>query len=223
MAFNAAKAVSGAAAVALLSGLMLNVPGTTAQYSNSIAGEAYGAAIQTPTASLARSPLATLDPASGMTDAEAASVSAVGVLAAESLVSITTGVIGENAASAQSSSTLQNLNILNGLITAKAVRALASSASNGSSATSNAAGSGFVGLVVNGIALADAPPAPNTQIALPGVGTVILNEQFQRGNGQTTSGLTVDMIHVRLKDSLTGATTGEIITGAAQSDAAFVR
>lgn len=223
MASNAVKAVSGAAAFALLSGLVLNVPGTTAQSSNSIAGEAYGAVIQTPTTSLARSPLATLDPASGMTDAEAASVSAVGVLAAESLVSITTGVIGENAASAQSSSTLQNLNILNGLITAKAVRALASSASNGSTATSNAAGSGFVGLVVNGIALGDAAPAPNTQLALPGVGTVILNEQFQRGDGQTTSGLAVNMIHVRLKDSLTGATTGEIITGAAQSDAAFVR
>jgi hypothetical protein len=172
---------------------------------------------------LPRSPLATLDPATGMADAAAASISAIGALAAESLASITTGVIGENAASAQSSSTLQNVNILNGLITAKAVRGLASSASNGSTATSNAAGSGFVGLVVNGIALLDGAPAPNSQIALPGVGTVTLNEQIPRGDGRTTSGLTVNMIHVRLKDALTGVQTGEIIVGAAGSDAAFVK
>lgn len=223
MASNAAKAVSGAAAVALLAGLVLDVRGTLAQSSNSIGGDAFGAFVQTATASLARSPLATLDPATGMADAAAASVSALGVLAAESLASITTGVIGENAASAQSSSTLQNVNILNGLITAKAVRGLASSASNGSTATSNAAGSGVVGLVVNGIALADGAPAPNSQIAVPGVGTVTLNEQFRRGDGRTTSGLTVNVIHVRLKDALTGAQTGEIIVGAAASDAAFAR
>jgi hypothetical protein len=75
---------------------------------------------------------------------------------------------------------------------------------------------------VNGIAVGDSP-APNQQIALPGVGTVTLNEQTPRGNGQTTSGLTVNMIHVRLTDLLTGAQTGEIIVGNAQSDAAFVR
>jgi hypothetical protein len=223
MASNAARAVSGAAAVALLAGLVLDGRGTLAQLSNSIGGEAYGALVQTPTALLPRSPLATLDPATGMADAAAASISAIGALAAESLASITTGVIGENAASAQSSSTLQNVNILNGLITAKAVRGLASSASNGSTATSNAAGSGFVGLVVNGIALLDGAPAPNSQIALPGVGTVTLNEQIPRGDGRTTSGLTVNMIHVRLKDALTGVQTGEIIVGAAGSDAAFVK
>ena len=86
----------------------------------------------------------------------------------------------------------------------------------------NGAGSGFAGLLVNGIAVGDSPP-PNQQIALPGIGTVTVNEQTPRGNGQTTSGLTVNMIHVRLIDFLTGAPTGEIVVGSAQSDAAFVR
>src|SRR5207237_313682 len=156
-------------------------------------------------------------------DAAAAAVNVASVLAAESLSSVTTGVVGENAASAQSGSTLQNVNILGGLITAQLVSGQSSSASNGSSASSDANGSTFAGLLVGSVAIADGVPAPNSQIALPGVGTVTLNEQIPRGDGQTTSGLTVNMIHVRLKDVLTGAQTGEIIVGAADSDAAFGR
>jgi hypothetical protein len=217
-----AKAAGLAVASAVLVGLLHSSRSTLAQSSNSVAGQAYGVFVQTPAASLAQSPLATLDPVTGIADAAAASVSTPGVLTAESLGSITTGVVGENAATAQSSSTLQNVSILGGAITAKLVSGLASSASNGITATSNGTGSGFAGLLVNGIAVGDSP-APNEQIALPGVGTVTLNEQTPRGNGQTTSGLTVNMIHVRLINLLTGATTGEIIVGSAQSDAAFVR
>jgi hypothetical protein len=226
MSFISAESASRClAAFVLLSGagLVLTMRGTGAQASNDIGGEAYGAFVQTPTASLARFPLATLDPSTGIADAQAASVSAAGVLAADSVASIATGVIGENAASAQSSSALQNVNILGGLITAKAVTGRASSVSNASTASSNGAGSTFAGLVINGVMLGDGAPAPNTLINIPAVGTVTLNEQTWRGDGRTASGLTVNMIHVRLKDALTGATTGEIIVGAAQSDAAFVR
>lgn len=219
-----AKGAACAVAFALLAGFVLTLrEPAVAQYSNSIAGEAFGAFVQTTTALLAESPRVILDPASGIADAAAASLGVPGVLAAESLGSITTGVIGENAATAQSSSTLQNVNILSGLITAKAVAGLASSASNGSTASSNGAGSAFVGLVVNGISLGDGAQSPNTQINIPGIGTVTLNEQIGRGDGRIASGLTVNMIHLTLKDALTGAPTGEIIVGAARSDAAFVR
>jgi hypothetical protein len=217
-----AKVVGRATAAVLLGALTLNMPASRAQVSNSVSGDAFGAFVQTATASLARSPLATLDP-TGMGDAVAAAVNVAGVLAAESLNSVTTGVVGENAASAQSGSTLQNVNILAGLITAQLLSGQSSSASNGSAASSNAAGSTVAGLLVGGMAIADGTPAPNSQIALPGVGTVTLNEQIPRGNGRTTSGLTVNMIHVRLKDALTGAQTGDIIVGAAESDAAFAR
>ncbi|PYR92524.1 MAG: hypothetical protein DMF84_13565 [Acidobacteria bacterium] len=217
-----AKAVGRAIAVVLLGALTVTMPASRAQSSNTVNGGAYGAFVQTPAASLARSPFATLDP-SGMGDAAAAAVNVASVLAAESLSSVTTGVVGENAASAQSGSTLQNVNILGGLITAQLVSGQSSSASNGSSASSDANGSTFAGLLVGSVAIADGVPAPNSQIALPGVGTVTLNEQIPRGDGQTTSGLTVNMIHVRLKDVLTGAQTGEIIVGAADSDAAFGR
>jgi hypothetical protein len=217
------KAASVAVPFALLVALALTPRETTlAQASNTIGGKAYGAFVQTPLGSLAESPVATLDPASGIADASAANIGVAGVLTAQSLASLATGVVGENAASAQSSSTLQNVNILNGLITAKAVNGLASSASNGIAATSNGAGSEFVNLLVNGVAVGDSP-APNRQIALPNVGVVTLNEQVPRGDGRTSSGLTVNMIHLRLTDALTGAQTGEIIVGSARSDAAFRR
>ena len=217
-----AKAVARAGAAVLLGALTVNMPSSRAQASNSATGDAYGAFVQTATGSLARAPLATMDP-TGMGDASAPGVNVAGVLAAESLDSVTTGVVGENAASAQSGSTLQNVNILGGLITAQLVSGQSSSASNGSSASSNADGSTLAGLIVGGVAIADGIPTPNSQIALPGVGTVTLNEQIARGNGLTTSGLTVNMIHVRLKDVLTGVQTGEIIVGAADSDASFIR
>lgn len=217
------KAASVAAGVVVLAFLVLPSRDTTlAQSSNSVGGQAYGAFVQTSLGSLAESPVATLDPTAGIADASAASIGVPGVVAATSLGSITTGVVGENAASAQSSSTLQTVNILDGLITADAVAGLASSASNGVAATSNGAGSQFVNLLVNGIAVGDSPE-PNRQIALPGVGTVTLNEQTVRGDGQTASGLTVNMIHVTLTNALTGAKTGEIIVGSARSDAAFIR
>lgn len=215
-------------AVALLMGFLL--PGSTlvaaqaeGQMTRSVNGQAFGASVATPTASLAASPLATLPAGGGMGDAELASVDVLDALKANGLSSVATGVIGENASSAQSVAALADVNVLNGLITAKAVLAMASSASNGVRATSTDAGSTIVDLVVNGVAMGVTTPAPNTEIALPGVGAVILNEQTAAGDSITDSGLRVTMIHVVLKDALTGTKTGDIVVGAADSYAKFVR
>ena len=59
--------------------------------------------------------------------------------------------------------------------------------------------------------------APNTRMDLPGVGYVVLNEQTVTGDGISSSSMTVNMIHVYLRDALTGVTTGEIVVGSAQS------
>ena len=73
--------------------------------------------------------------------------------------------------------------------------------------------------------------SPNTRVDLPGVGYAILNEQVPAGDGVTSAGLTVNMIHVYLQslvggilNPLTGLisggslqTTGEIIVGSAAS------
>src|SRR5207244_152947 len=77
----------------------------------------------------------------------------------------------------------------------------------------------------------DSPIAPNMNISLPGVGYVVLNEQIPSGDGVSSTGLTVNMIHVYLQNlvggilnPLTGQiiggslqTTGEIIVGSATS------
>jgi len=97
---------------------------------------------------------------------------------------------------------------------------VAASYVNQQAAGSGADGSTLLDLVVNGVPLAGTPP-PNTRIDLAGVGYVVLNEQTPTGNGVTTSGISVNMIHVVLRNALTGLTTGEIVVGSATSAAAF--
>jgi hypothetical protein len=135
----------------------------------------------------------------------------------------TSGVVGKNAATAQGKSSVTKVDILGGIIKAEHVMAVASSAGNGRKASSNAKGSQILGLVVNGVSMGDVTPAPNTNISIPGVGLVILNEQTATGDGVTTTGLLVNMIHVVLKDPLTGATTDDIIVGSAKSGSSFSR
>jgi hypothetical protein len=83
-------------------------------------------------------------------------------------------------------------------------------------------GSTLADLVVNGVQLTsgDETVSPNTRVALPGVGYVVLNEQVPSGDGVRASGLTVNLVHVVLQNSLTGAQSGEIILGSASSSAA---
>jgi hypothetical protein len=135
----------------------------------------------------------------------------------------TTGVVGKNASTAQGRSTLSNIDVLSGLVKAEQVTAVSSSASNGRKASSNALGSQILGLVINGVAMGDLTPAPNTSINLPGIGEVILNEQLPTGDRIKTSGLQVNMIHLVQKDPLTGAAVGDIIVGSATSAARFTR
>lgn len=104
---------------------------------------------------------------------------------------------------------------MDGLITADNVTAIASSYRNASGAASADAGSGFVNLVVSGVPVTT-DVAPNTRVDLPGVGYAVLNEQQRIGDGVTTSGISVNMIHVVLQDLL-GSKTGEIVVGSATS------
>jgi hypothetical protein len=198
-------------------------PEIGAQTTNSVGGQAFSTYVKTPIATLAAAPLATLPAGGGMGEGELAAVDVAGILKAGALRAVTTGVIGENASSAQSMAAASDVNILNGVVTATTVIAMASSASNGIQATGNNAGSTIVDLVVNGLSMGVVSPAPNTIINVPAVGTVILNEQVFTGDGITNRGLAVNMIHVILQDAVTGAKTGDIIVGGAASNVSFVR
>lgn len=168
--------------------------------------EAIGAKVQTAAASLT-APRAVLG--SGNYDADSApTVGLAGLVSAENAFARTTGMAEDPAnPTAESVSTLENVNILGGVVTADLITAMASSAISGS----NAEGSSFANLRVGG-APVDAAVAPNTSIDVPGVGTVVLNEQIA-----SATGITVNMIRVILKNALTGATTGTITVASAST------
>ena len=185
--------------------------------------QAYGISVSTPTVSQT-SPFAVLPVGEAMATDQGQSVSVPGFVTAQNLFTIVTGdadaVDGSNAVS---TATLGVVNLLNGLITADGVVAVASSTVGDNGVGSNAEGSSLGSLVVGGVEVSD--PAPNTRMDLPGVGYAILNEQLPTGDGVTTSGVTVNMIHVVLQQPILGLlgqvigyqTVGNIIVGSATS------
>jgi len=221
--------VNRLAALGLVVGLTAGF--AVAGVAQSVGGQAYGTYVNTPLASSGQSPLAVLPAVSGTdgaeADAEGSTQNIANTLSSDFLNSITSGQIGPAEAGAQSTATAASVNILNGLITAdELVANVVSSASQGA-AFSSADGSTFTNLVIAGVGSlsGDQPVAPNTNIPLPGVGYVVLNEQIPSGDGVTSSGLTVNMIHVFEQSPILGLlgqvlgyqTVGEIIVGSASS------
>lgn len=215
----------GLCVLALLCSAALPLPKAWAQ---TVGAQSFGLAVKTATVNTT-SPLAVLPAGGGLASNGAPSVSVAGLAGAEDLFAIATGAADQAPASkrdvsAESNSTAENVNLLNGLITADGVVALASSSVTGTGVSSDAEGSQLANLVVNGVAIAS-DVAPNTQLDLPGVGYVILNEQRRTGDGVTTSGITVNMIHVVLQQPILGLlgqvigyqTVGEIVVGSATS------
>jgi hypothetical protein len=177
-----------------------------------VSGQALGAAVRTPATNL-QSGQVTLPSGGGFVSADVDALAAPEVRV-DALTTMTSGAMDVQTSTAQSTAHLENVNVLNGLITAETV--IAATASWVSSvAGRNAEGSGFSNLVVNGVPFGggDYLPAPNTRVELPGVGYAVLNEQIESG----ASGITVNMIHVVLRNALTGLTTGEIIVASASS------
>ncbi|HEY6157316.1 MAG TPA: choice-of-anchor P family protein [Gemmatimonadales bacterium] len=226
--------VNRLAALGLVVGLAAGLAASGS--AQSVAGQAYSTYVNTPLGSSGQSPLAVLPAVSGTdgaeADAEGSALNVVGALSSDFLNSMTSGEIGVAEAGAQSTSSAASVNILNGLITADEVVANVMSSAGQSGAFSNADGSTFTNLAVAGRSFpGDQVVAPNTNINLPGVGYVVLNEQIPTGDGVTSSGMTVNMIHVYLQsitggivDPITGqlvggtaTTTGEIIVGSATS------
>jgi hypothetical protein len=217
------------AALGLVGGLTAGFAATGV--AQSVAGQAYGTYVNTPAATSGQSPLAVLPALSGTdgaeADAEGSALSVANTLSSDFLNAITSGALGTAETGAQSTASAADLNILNGLITADEVVANVVSSSTANGAVSNADGSTFANLVVAGVPITsgDAPVAPNTNITLPGVGYVVLNEQIPTGDGVTSSGMTVNMIHVFEQTPILGLlgqvlgyqTLGEIIVGSATS------
>jgi hypothetical protein len=102
-------------------------------------------------------------------------------------------------AKAQSVCALPNAGVCT--VSASVIVSQANSASGGGQSSSNPQGTSLVGVSVAGTAVSDNPP-PNTTILVPGIGSVVLNEQTCDGggappcSGSSSSGITVRAIHV---------------------------
>ena len=219
ISLRTARWLSGLLPLAVMCGFTLASARAEAQ-AGSVTGSG-AAAVVTTTAGAQQFASVGLPSAGGMADSELASVAVPSTLSADGLASITTGHLDQTLVSTTTTAQAANVSVLSGLITAEAVLAVATSYANGITATSESNGSALVGLVINGVNYADAPPAPNTQVSLPGVGYVVLNEQILVGDGARNTGLTVNMIHVYLTDPATGAPTGDIVVGMAKSAASL--
>lgn len=128
---------------------------------------------------------------------------------------------GSTTVAVQSSSVVQGVSVLGGAITATTVQAVANSGLSNGSASSNANGSMFVGLTVAGQSYSGTPP-PNTRVRIAGLGTVILNEETMSHNRSVATGITVNMIHVRITQANSfGLPIGsDVIVGHADSSIA---
>ncbi|HTI06039.1 MAG TPA: choice-of-anchor P family protein [Gemmatimonadales bacterium] len=188
--------------------LLLAMPGVVAgQMRMGASATSYGVSVRT--ANLNQTAASATLPGDGtLAQAQASNVTLGSYVSAQDVFAVATGD-GDDPADAGSSVTLESVSVLNGLITADGVVAIASSSAEGS----NGDGSSLANVTVNGVSLGDAV-APNTRVELPGVGYVVLNEQTT-----TPGGITVNMIHVVLQQSVLGVTrtTGEIVVGSASS------
>ena len=133
----------------------------------------------------------------------------VGVIHTNTAASVTapellTGTIDTSAASETTSTgvastsmtTVQGATLLGGLVSATTLESVATTSRDNSTKkfSNSAAGTEFLGLTVAGVPVSGTP-APNTKLALPGVGYVILNQQTGHIGGSKAS-LTVIAIHV---------------------------
>jgi hypothetical protein len=188
---------------------------------NSVSGEAFGVSVNAAGIRVGPTPHVVLPPDGGMVSDRLLRIAVPNVAVSSTLEVVTTGSIGAGTATAQSSATVEQVNLLNGAVTAQLVVAMSGSTGDGSTARSTAEGSTLIGLSINGSTPVDVTPSPNTTIPIPG-GAVILNEQIPEGDGVHTSALTVNMIHVVLKEPFTGTITADIVVSSAHSDVNFV-
>ncbi len=195
--------------------LLLPRAATAAPAGCTVTGEAYGVNATAGALLNARTARVVLPPGGTNT---VASVAALPLATSGTITASTADISTTSQAIATSSATLENVNLLTGLITATSVRSEATSTSDGQTASSSPAGTTFTNLIGNGVA--QSGTTANVDVPLVGLGFVRINEQIPTGNGTTTTGLTVNALHVFLTTAAFGLPAGaEIIIASASSGA----
>jgi hypothetical protein len=131
----------------------------------------------------------------------AASAAAPMLLSAGVLTVSTSGRhLGSHRGTATSSASVADVKLGTGQLTATVVKSSCTASGPGSTGSTTILGTNVPGLSAN--------PAPNTVIAVPGLGSVTFNEQLRSNSPGRSTSITVNAIHVRLTNLLA---TGDII------------
>jgi hypothetical protein len=141
---------------------------------------------------------------------------------------VTTGVtntyVADGGALSTASSEVHGVNLLSGLITSDVVKSASTTSFSGiGQFTYSSAGSSFANLRVLGIPI-NYTPAPNTTIALPGIGKVVLNEQITNSIYPGNAHFSVNMLHVYVTlPNLLGIPLGtEVVVASATSGVTLI-
>ncbi len=103
-----------------------------------------------------------------------------------------------NQAVVTNTSKVERPNLFNGRIQAKRAKAVANVVATTADIDTDAEGTGFVGLRINGQPISDTV-APNTDVALPGIGTVTVKRVKRAGNS-TFQVITVEALVVKVEE-----------------------
>lgn len=125
-----------------------------------------------------------------------ASVSAPPLLSSGTVATSTTTQATATGVSSTATSTVQNISLLGGLVSVGALTSESTTSQNTATGafSVSAAGTQFANLTVLGLPIL-LQPAPNTGITLPGIGSVILNQQTSHVSKKTAN-LNVIAIHI---------------------------
>jgi hypothetical protein len=124
------------------------------------------------------------------------------------------GSVAPGNSSSQTTASIQTANLLNGIIQASVIHAQANaSTTNGMTFNFSTSGSSFGSLSVSGFPGITASVSANTQVTLPGIGTLYLKRVIQ-----TSNSIQIRMIELVLTSSYMGLPTGtHVIVGSASA------
>lgn len=136
------------------------------------------------------------------------------LISAQGVTSTATTNRTSSEATAKTTSKVSGVSLLNGLITADAIEAVASVNATVGEFTTSEAGSKFVNLRIAGLAV-DVNTPINTELNLPGFGSIVLREVITSNTGPTLRSVQVNMLHVKIaKNNLLNLPVGaEIVVG----------
>ena len=142
-----------------------------------------------------------------------------GVLTTSVVYSELFGSVSTSVLRARALSRLTNVNLLGGLLTADVIKGVASATVNSTGGTASYAGSKFVDLRIQGVAIGD-NIAPNTIVVLPGLGTLTLYAtSSQSSTNRADASLFMVILSVSTVNSLGLPVGTEIRLGRARAGA----